>query len=44
MDKIEFQKRLDLFVNEIKTSPPMEGLETVFLPGEIEAALSLIHI
>ncbi len=39
MDKIEFQKRLDLFVNEIKTSPPMEGLETVFLPGEIEAAI-----
>lgn len=39
MDITNFQQRLEWFVNEIKSSPPMEGSEAVFLPGEIELGI-----
>jgi len=36
MDVKEFKQRLKWFVNEIKTSPLMEGSRGIFMPGEIE--------
>jgi len=36
MDIKEFRQRLEWFVNEVKTSPLMEGSRGVFMPGEIE--------
>jgi len=36
MDLKEFNKRLEWFVSEVKTSPLMEGSRGVFMPGEIE--------
>ncbi len=37
-DVSEYRRRVDAMIDEIKTSKKAEGTETIFFPGEIEAA------
>ena len=36
MDLPAFKKRIDQFINELKSQPLAEGSKGIFLPGEIE--------
>lgn len=44
MPRAEFEARMNALIDEIKASPKAEGVQHIFFPGELEAAISAANL